>query len=171
MNQGMSDYARWCDAETTGTDDEADRAFRAVFQTFATDQPLSADFAARTMAAVGAAADRDARRARRTRVAIVSGTIAGASAAAYFGTGWAIALLTSAFIGFVNLVVAAIVRGAAGVDGGLGFWGVLGSLGRAASAFAADPKVSFGVLAIQVVAMAALIALRRLLGSDVESFE
>jgi hypothetical protein len=35
----------------------------------------------------------------------------------------------------------------------------------------ADPKVTVAILAIQVVAVAALIALQRLLGSDRESFE
>jgi len=45
------------------------------------------------------------------------------------------------------------------------------SLGRAAAAFVADPKVTVAIFAIQAIAIGALIALRRLLGSDRESFE
>jgi hypothetical protein len=52
-----------------------------------------------------------------------------------------------------------------------GFWPVLASLGRAAAALAADPTVTFAMIAISGVAVAALLALQRLLGSDGESFQ
>jgi hypothetical protein len=47
----------------------------------------------------------------------------------------------------------------------------LSSLGRAASAVAADTNVTFAMIAISVLAIAALVALQRLLGSDEESFQ
>jgi hypothetical protein len=48
---------------------------------------------------------------------------------------------------------------------------MLTSLGRAAAAFAANPTVTFTFLALQALAIAALVALHRLLGSDWESFK
>ncbi|MCA1652074.1 MAG: hypothetical protein LC753_18005 [Acidobacteria bacterium] len=47
----------------------------------------------------------------------------------------------------------------------------MSGLGRAAAAFAADPKVTFVIIVIQGIAIAALFTLQRLLGSDGESFE
>jgi hypothetical protein len=48
---------------------------------------------------------------------------------------------------------------------------VVSSLGRASAAFIADPTVTITMLAIQGIAIAALVALRRLLGSDREFLE
>jgi hypothetical protein len=95
----------------------------------------------------------------------------GSAAGLYFGTGWAVSFLSSVFVGFLNLVIAVIVRGAGAVGTGSGLWTVLESLGRAAAAFVADPKVTVAIFAIQAIAIGALVALRRLLGSDRESFE
>jgi len=50
-------------------------------------------------------------------------------------------------------------------------WCLLGSLGHAASAFVADPKVTFVLLVLQGFAIAALVALQRLLGSDGDPFQ
>ena len=62
------------------------------------------------MAAVAAAAAGDARRARQARAAVLTGAIAGTAAALYFGAGWAATLVSAAFIGLLNLLVAAVVR-------------------------------------------------------------
>jgi hypothetical protein len=48
---------------------------------------------------------------------------------------------------------------------------LLASLGRAAAAVAVDPKVTLALIAISAVAVAALLALQRLLGSDQESVQ
>ena len=171
MNEALGSYQRWRAADESGHDEDADWAFRTVFQTVESEPPVSPGFTARTLAAIAAATERDARRARYTRAGVVSGAAIGGAAAAYFGLGWAISAVSTVFIGFLNVVIAAIVGGAAALETGAGFWSVLGSLGRAAAAFAADPKVTLVILAIQVVAIAALFALHRLLGSDGESFE
>jgi hypothetical protein len=171
MNEVPGSYQRWRAADESGRDDDADWAFKTVFRTVVSTEPISADFTKRTMEALAAAAEREALRARHTRAAVVSGTVVGGAAAVYFGTGWAISFLSTVFVGFLNLVIAVIVRGAGAVETGAGFWTVMGTLGRAAAAFVADPKVTVAILAIQVVAVAALIALQRLLGSDRESFE
>jgi hypothetical protein len=171
MNEAQGSYLRWRAADESGRDDDADWAFRTVFQTTVSDQPISPGFTIRTMAAVAAAAERDARRARRTRAAVISSTVVGGSVAAYFGAGWAISLISTVFLGALDLLIAAIVAGAAAVETGAGFWAVLASLGRAVSAFAADPRVTFAMIAIQGIAIAALLVLQRLLGSNGEPFE
>jgi hypothetical protein len=171
MSHIPGSYERWRAADESGRDDDADWAFKTVFQTAVTGEPVAADFTKRTMEALAAASARDARRARHTRAAVLTATLTGAVAALYFGTGWAIAMLSTVFVGLVNLVIAVIVRGAGAMDTGAGFWTVLGSVGHAVAAFVADPKVTVAILAIQAVAIAALVALQRLLGSDRESFE
>jgi hypothetical protein len=171
MNDASGSYGRWRAAEDSERDDDADWAFRTVFQTAMPEQPVSTEFMTRTMMAVAAAAAGDARRARRVRAGVLTGTAVATTAAVYFGTGWAISLASAAFVGLLNMVIASAVRGAAAFQTGAGVWSVLASLGRAAAALAADSNVTFAMIAISAVAVAALLALQRLLGSDGESFQ
>jgi hypothetical protein len=171
MSSSPTRFDRWLDADAEGREDDADAAFRVTYQTTVPDQPVSLDFAARTMSAVVAASASDARRARRVRAAVITGTIAGTLAALYYGAGWAVSVMSSAFVGLLNLVIALTVRGATGGQSGSGVWSLLSSIGRAAAAFATDPNVTFAMIAISAIAIAALVALQRLLGSDEESFQ
>jgi len=171
MNEAPGSYGRWRAAEESERDDDADWAFRTVFQTAMPEQPVSPEFTTRTMTAVAAAAAGDARRARRVRAGVVTGTAVATTAAVYAGAGWAISLASAAFIGLLNMLIAAAVGGAAAFQTGAGVWSVLASLGRAATALATDPNVTFVMIAISAVAIAALLALQRLLGSDGESFQ
>jgi len=167
----MDNYPRWRAADASERDDDADGAFRTVFQSVVQDQPISPEFTALTMASIAGAVAVDARRARHARAAVLSGTIVATAAAMYVGAGWAIALVSATFLGLLNLLVAAVVRTAEAFQTGAGVWGVLSSLGRAASALAADTNVTFAMIAISALAIAALVALQRLLGSDEESFQ
>ena len=171
MNEAPGSYGRWRAAEESDRNDDADWAFQTVFQTAMPEQPVSPEFTMRTMTAVAAAAAGDARRARRVRAGVLTGTAVGTTAAVYFGAGWAVSLASAAFIGLLNMVIVATVRGAAAFQTGAGVWSVLASLGRAAAALAADPNVTFALIAISAVAIAALLALQQLLGSDGESFQ
>jgi len=171
MNDAPESYGRWRAAEESERDDDADWAFRTVFQTAMPEQPVSPEFTTRTMTAVAAAAAGDARRARRVRAGVVAGTAVATTAAVYVGAGWAISLASAAFIGLLNMLIAAAVGGAAAFQTDAGVWSVLASLGRAATALATDPNVTFVMIAISAVAIAALVALQRLLGSDGESFQ
>jgi hypothetical protein len=72
MNDPWDSYPRWRAAEASERDDDADEAFRDVFQSVAREQPVSLDFTAGTMKAVAAAAAVDARRARQARVAVLT---------------------------------------------------------------------------------------------------
>jgi len=171
MNEAPGNYERWRAAEESERDDDADWAFRTVFQTAVPEHPVSPEFTTRTMAAVAAVAASDWRRARRQRAGALTGAAVVTTAAVYFGAGWAVSFASTAFIGLLNMLVNAVVRGAFAVQTGAGVGSVLLSLGRAAAALAADSNVTFAMIAISAVAIAALLALQRLLGSDGESFQ
>lgn len=168
MNEDLNwTYRRWRTAEDEGRDDDADAALKAVFEEVAPAEEITPAFTARTMQAVAAAAAMDARRARWTRKALVGGGIAGALVTAYYGAGLAV----SALVGAINLLVTATVETSTRVQSGAGMWPLLVSLGRAAAAFIAAPEVTFVIIAIHGIAIAALYAMHRLLGSDEESFQ
>ena len=99
------------------------------------------------------------------------GTAVVTMAAVYVGAGWVISLASAAFIGLLNMLIAAAIGGATAVQSDAGVWSLLTGLGRAATALAADPNVTFAMIVISAVAIAALLALQRLLGSDGESFQ
>jgi hypothetical protein len=171
MNEAMGNYRRWQAAEASERDDDADAAFQSVFESVVPERPISLEFTTRTMTAVAETAAIDARRTRQARTAGLWGAIAATVAAVYVGGGWAVGFISAAFVGLLNLLLAAVVRTVEAFQTGAGVWGVLSSLGQAASAVAADPTVTFGMIAISAVAIAALVALQRLLGSDEESFQ
>jgi hypothetical protein len=171
MNEAPGSYGHWRAAEESERDDDADSAFRTLFQTAMPDQPVSPEFTLRTMTAVAAAAVGDARRARRVRAGVVTGTVVASIAAVYFGAGWAISFASAAFVGLLNVLIDAAVRGVVAFQTGADVWSVLASLGRAVAAMAADSNVILAMIAISAVAIAALLALQRLLGSDGESFQ
>lgn len=164
-------YRRWHEAEAGGRDEDADTACLAVFAAMEREPAMSADFPARTLAAIAAATAGDRRRARRTRRAMMGGGIAAATAAVYTGGGLAISAASAALVGAIDLLVNLTVRVAGGMQAGTDVWSVLAGLGRALAAFVADPAVTVAILAMQGIAMAALIALHRLLGSDRESLK
>ena len=74
---------------------------------------------------------------------------------------WLVALL--------DWTIQAVVWVSTGRD--FNIWSILNSLGRASAAFIGDPKVTIIMLTIQGIAIAGLVALRRLLGSDREFVE
>ena len=164
-------YRRWVEADESGNDDDADAACRMLFQAAERDEPVPLTFTARTMERISAAAVRDSETARRTRIGLIAGSIAGGVLIAYFTAGAVFALLIRALVWMFDVLVGLVVRGAAGAETGASVWGVFASLGRAASAFVADPTVTFVLLVLQGLAILALITLQRLLGTDGESFK
>jgi hypothetical protein len=166
-------YARWRAAElgaASADDDTADATFQRVFDAVKPGIQVSASFATDTMEVIASVASRDAQRATRTRRVLVSGGIASGAAALYLGFGPALSLISSSLVVTLDFLIATVVwfasRGEAAPDP----WSVLASVGRATGAFVADPKVTVVLLALQGVAIAAFIALQRLLGSDPEYF-
>jgi hypothetical protein len=171
MNDAQNGYQRWRAADESERDDDADAAFLTVFQSAVPEPVVSPDFMTQTMAAIAAAAAADARRARHMRTTVGASAVAATGAAMYAGAGWAFSLVSAAFLAALNLLVAAVVRTAEAFQTGAGVWGVMASLGRATEALAADTSVTFAMIAISAVAIGALVALQRLLGSDEESFQ
>jgi hypothetical protein len=167
----VRNYRRWLEADESGNDDEADAACRDLFAAVDREPIVPLAFAGQTMEAIADESARQAQRARRTRRAITAGGIAGTAAAAYFGAGLAISAASTLIVGGFDLLVRLIVSGAAGAEAGAGFWSVLSSIGRAASAFVSDPAITVVLLVLQGLAIGALITLQRLLGSDGESYK
>ena len=168
-DQLARNYQRWQDADARGRDEEADGLFAEVFQTAVRPPQVSNEFTLRTVEAIATAAARDRVRARRVRTMLVPAAIAGLLAGLYFGAGWLGAAVSAAVVSAVNLMIGAVVAGAAAVEAGPDGWSVMTSLGRAAAATIANPAVTATNFAIQGFAITALIVLRRLLGSDRES--
>jgi hypothetical protein len=161
-------HSRWRFADEADRDEDADAAFRALAEEIIPERAVSLRFTERTMDAIAHATAADARRARLLRKSLVFAAVAGVIAAG-FATPFAMAVISNALVAALNGMVAAIVWVATGPD--LNLWSVMSSLGRASAAFIADPRVTITMLAMQGLAIAALVALRRLLGSDREFLE
>jgi hypothetical protein len=161
-------YSRWQAADETDRDDDADVAFRALTEAIIPQRAVTPQFTERTMEAIADARAADARRVKWTRKTLVFGATAGLIAAC-FAAPFALSVISNALVAGLNGIIAAIVWVATGPD--LNLWSVVGSLGRASAAFIADPTVTITMLTMQGIAIAALVALRRLLGSDREFLE
>lgn len=171
MDQELNRYARrWLEAEAANRDDEADTAFKRAFAAMP-EAGVAPEFAGRTLQAVSAAVAQDVRRARRARLIVGSAAALGTIAALYIGSGLIISALSTAMVTGLDLVVNLVVGVAGAADNGASVWSVLFGLGRALAAFLAEPKVTVTLLVLQGVAAAALFALQRLLGADVESLK
>jgi hypothetical protein len=164
-------YGRWRALEDEGREDDADAAFAPVFRRAMADQPVSLAFTARAMAAVNAAAERDLRRAQRTRKVLVPLGAAAAAGLLYASGGFLASAMATSVMWVMNLLVDTVVGAAKTADTGIDLWSLASSLGRAAAAFMSSPAVTISIIAIQGIAMLALIALQRLLGSDREFYQ
>jgi len=169
MRDDLSEqYRRWLEADEQGNDAEADASFERLFDACLPAPLPSARFTETTMAAIGAAAVADAARAKRLRrVLLWSGVPLGALAL-YFGAGALLWTFSTGIVAALDFLVAMVVWFANGHDIQSTVWTVLTGLGRAALAFAADSRVTVAILIFQVVAVAALAALHRLLGPERE---
>ena len=161
--------SRWRLAEEVERDDEADAAFGALSRVVLEERMVPLHFTARTLAATADAMAHDARRARLVRKTFISMAVAVSIVAAYFGFGPAMSAISSLLVASLDLTIQGVVWVSSGPP--LGVSSILNNVGRAAAAFIADPAVTVVMLAIQGVAIAALVALRRLLGSDREILE
>jgi ABC-type multidrug transport system fused ATPase/permease subunit len=168
MSDDLSlDYRRWRSSEDAD-DDAADAAFAAVYEA-AVSQPLpSREFVARTMAAVSAASEAQRRRSRLFRRALVWVGVPAAAVLLYLSAGTLISLASSALVQGLNLVVSTVVLFVSGSEARRPLWSLVTGLGRATAAFVSDPRVTVAMLAFQGVAVVALVALHRLLGSERE---
>jgi hypothetical protein len=158
-------YRRWQSAEAAADDDAADAAFAAVYEASLSPPLPSRELVPRTMAAVAAASAAEERRARRVRSGLLWIGLPAAAVLLYLGAGTMVSLISSAVVACLNLLVSVVVLFAGGTDVRRALWSVLTGLGRATATFVADPRVTFAMVVCQAVAVAALVALHRLLGS------
>jgi hypothetical protein len=162
-------YARWKHAESEGHEEDADVLFGAIYRSVKQREPVAPRFTAGTMEAVARVAARDARRARRLRMLGLPAGVTCAAALVYLVAGHVGAIVSAIVVSALDLLIALVV-GMATNGAGRDLSGLLSSLGRAAAALLADPGFTAGVLAIQGIAILALVMLQRLLRSDEELF-
>jgi hypothetical protein len=72
-------------------------------------------------------------------------------------------------VGVLNFSVRGFVWIVRGVEGGLDAWSLMAEIGRAVGASLATPQVSASVVVLELVGVAALYSLHRLLSQDKES--
>ena len=153
---------RWLEAELAGRADEADRLFRAVAADL-TAVRAPARLADRVAEAVGGADAGAVAPGPRWRglalVAVLASGAAGAvwallAALPFLGSG-AVALLNFSAEGFVWVVRA--------VEGGLDGWAIFRQIGRELGEAVSTPGVTGGLVVVELVGVAALYALHRLL--------
>ena len=171
-SRGMDEqrqYQRWLDADLNDREDDADALFGTVFKGAMPAVPASTAFTARTMAAVGEAAVRDARRARTTRRVVIPALSAAAVTLLYFSSGLVLSAFSAIVVNALDLLIGAVVYVATTTRSGGDAWSLAGSLGKATAALLTNPSVTTTILALQGMAVAALIALQRLLRSERES--
>ena len=159
-------YQRWLDADLEGREDDADALFGTVFKGAVPAAPAPAAFTARTMAAVGEAAALDARRARTRRRVVVPVASAAALTLAYLSTGLVLSVFSTLVVNALDLLIGAVVYVATTARSGGDAWSLAGNLGKATAALLTNPSVTTTILALQGMAVAALIALQRLLRSE-----
>jgi hypothetical protein len=164
-------YRRWHAAEVSGRDDEADAEFKTLFNALVVKPVVAADFTARTMDAVASAGVREARHARHVRAGVMAGGGVSALLLAYFGSGLLLGFGSGLVARTVDLLIALVVKMAGAAQTGADLWSVLSGIGRTAAAVASDPTVTVMLFALQAIALAALVALQRLLGVDEESLK
>ena len=159
-------YQRWLEAELEGREDDADALFGTVFKGAVPAAPASAAFTSKTMAAVGEAVVRDARWARTRKRVVIPVASAAALALAYLSSGLVLSAFSALVVNALDLLIGAVVYVATTARSGGDAWSLAGNLGKATAALLTNPSVTTTILALQGMAVAALIALQRLLRSE-----
>ena len=163
MGRWQKNTEHWLSNEEQGLDDAADAAFQHVFAAVPAVEP-SSDFVQRTVEAAWRA------RVRRRRVVLVSGLAAsvfvalttGAAAYGVFGIagGW---LLTTAAAVATNFATSLVAAGTTAVE----WWFAFARASSAVAGIVATPQNAVVLLAIELVGIAALYMLQRLLRAEV----
>ena len=159
-------YQRWLDAELEGREDDADALFGTVFKGAVPTAAASTAFTAKTMAAVGEASARDARWARTRKRVVLPLASAAAVTLAYLSSGIVLSAFSALVVNALDLLIGAVVYVATTARSGGDAWSLAGNLGKATAALLTNPSVTTTILALQGMAVAALIALQRLLRSE-----
>ena len=164
------EYREWLAAEREGRDDAADASFAAVFAAAPRPKAPGLPFTVQTMNAVAAAVERDARRARTVRRVVLPAGAAAGLVLAYLCSGLLVSGVSWVVVRAVDLLIAAVVYVATNLSSGGDVWTVGRNLGRATAALLTNASVTTVILALQGMALAALMGLHRLLRSERELF-
>ena len=160
----------WLAAEHRSDDPAADTALQDLIQGLPAPVP-PAGFAGRVMAA--AALDGIVRVSPRRRWFGPTARLlawCGGGAVALIGTLIVLGpYLVRQVVGLLNFSVQGFVWIVRGLEGGLDAWSLLAEIGRAVGASLATPQVSASVVVFELVGVAALYSLHRLLSYDKES--
>src|SRR5215207_8555806 len=141
-NDVNEQYRRWLEADEQGNDDEADASFERLFDACVPIPLPSVRFTEITMAAIAEATVADAKRAKRLRQVLIWSGVPLGAVALYFGAGAVLWALSTGLVAGLNFLVAVVVWFANGQDVRSTLLTMLTGLGRAALAFAADPRVT-----------------------------
>jgi hypothetical protein len=162
MGRWRTNTEHWLSNEEQGLDDAADSAFQHVFAVLPTVEP-SSDFVQRAVEAAWRA------RTRQRRILVVASVaaslfvvlIAGAAAYGVFGfAGW---LMTTAAAIATNAAVSVIAAGTTAVE----WWFATARAGNAVAGIMATPQSAVVLFAFELVGIAALYMLHRLLRAEV----
>ena len=160
----------WLAAEHRADDAEASKALHDVMRVLPAETP-PAGFAGRVMAAatregVVPAATRRGWTGSRARLLAWCGV----GVAVFFGTLVVLGpLLIRQLVRLLNFSVQGFVWIVRGLEGGLDAWSLMAEIGRAVGASLTTPQVSASVVVIELVGVAALYTLHRVLSYDRES--
>jgi len=166
---------RWLAAEAASREDAADTAFRAVVTELPRPIPRRdlADRIARAAATSPAerpvAAGAPLWSRRGGRAAIAASAMLSGFGFVYLLPAVIAPLAARSFVHLLEWATRASVWLLQSLDAGLGFWEILGRLGRALGVVVATPQVGFVLLAMEVLGALALLTLHRLLAADKES--
>jgi len=154
----------WLAAEHRGEDEAADAAFGRVFQALPAVEPSPA-FVSRTAEAAWAVRGRRRWLAGAAAAAAAVLVVATAAIVLYAAFGGRLAWLLTTTVTLASTAGVSLIG--AGVAAA-GWWSAAAAAGRAVATAVASPYSVAALMAIELVAVAALVLLHRLLRSEVE---
>jgi hypothetical protein len=164
-----SSVGLWLDAERGSDQFTADEALQSLLGRLVAPPPPEG-FAARVMAAAAeeGLVRPPARRRWSSSARLVAWSTVGVVASIVaLGALWP--FLVRQVVRLLNFSVQGFVWIVSGVEGGLDAWSLMAEIGRAVGASLTTPQVTASIVGIELVGVAALYALHRLLSQDKES--
>jgi hypothetical protein len=167
MTLSRADLERWLAAEASGRDGDAEQAFARVFGALPRIDPAPG-FTDRVVRASVRAAARRRLLLRIGRLAASAATVAAGAVLSYLavveGGTWLVRTGAVLTVQAFSLVVRSAAEG-------LDWWAIVARVGAATGEALARPQISSIVLAVEVIGVAALYTLHRVLRADRDSTE
>lgn len=164
MGRWQTHVETWLSAEQQGRDEAAEAAFDRVFRALPAVE-LSPAFVSRTAEAAWAARVRRRRLAGAAAASAAILVVAAAAFVAYTAFGGRMAWLLTTAVTVASGAALSLLGGAVTIAG---WWSAAAGAGRTLTVAVVDPYSVAAVMASELVAVAALALLHRLLRSEVE---